>query len=355
MKRILVTGGAGFVGTHLALNLARDRQGCEVIALDNLSRSGSELNLSRLRQGGVRFVHGDVRELEDLEAVGAVDALIECSAEPSVHAGYDASPAYLLRTNLWGAVNCLEHLRRHGGALIFISTSRVYPIDPMRDLPLQQLETRLTLPNNASGLGWSHAGISEAFPLEGHRSLYGTTKLSAELLIQEYAAMYGLKAVVNRCGVLAGPWQMGKVDQGFIALWMARHIFDGPLKYIGFGGTGKQVRDVLHVDDLYALIDTQLKNMTSLSGGLYNVGGGHACSVSLQELTERCQAMSGCNLSIGSDPDTRDADIPYYVTNNAHVMQACGWQPQHSVDDLLEDVHRWILDHKKMLEPILGN
>ena len=271
--RLLVTGGAGFVGSSLAQFFKRDAPDLDVVVLDNLSRRGSELNAARLIENDIGFIHGDVRNREDIDAVGPVDYLIECSAEPSVHAGYGSDPNYLIQTNLIGAINCLEHLRRTGGRMVFLSTSRVYPIEPLRDLPLDIEGDRVVIPKEKSGEGWSDRGLSEAFALDGPRSLYGATKLSAELLITEYHAMYDIPAVVNRCGVLTGPWQMGKVDQGFVALWLARHVFQGKLAYMGFGGQGHQVRDILHVADLYDLLIAQLDKIHRCQGQVFNVGG----------------------------------------------------------------------------------
>jgi CDP-paratose 2-epimerase len=151
-------------------------------------------------------------------------------------------------------MTCLEAARRAGAGLLFLSTSRVYPIEPLRQLPLVAGDTRLRLPEGVTGVGWSADGISADFPLKGHRSLYGATKLASELLIDEYRHMYGMPVVVNRCGVIAGPWQMGKVDQGFVSLWAARHLWGTCLSYTGFGGTGLQVRDVLHIEDLCELV-----------------------------------------------------------------------------------------------------
>ena len=354
-ERILVTGGAGFVGSSLALAFKRDRSTASVVVLDNLKRRGSELALERLRASGVEFVHGDVRVSDDVAAIGPVDLLIEASAEPSVHAGYDGNPSYLIHSNLVGAVNCLEHARRHGSAFVFLSTSRVYPIAPLRTLPLERGTTRFVLRTDANVPGVTADGISEQFPLHGNRSLYGATKLAAELLIEEYKAMYGVRALVNRCGVISGPWQMGRVDQGFIVLWMARHLFGGPLTYMGFGGEGFQVRDVLHVDDLCDLVAKQLNELDRhCAQPFYNVGGGMQNSVSLRELTEFCQEFSGKRLNIGGVAETRDADIPFYVSDCTAVHKAANWKPQRQLNVVFENVWRWLVDNRDHLKPILG-
>ena len=227
--RILITGGAGFVGSNLALLFAKE-PGIAVTAFDNLHRRGSELALERLRKGGVSFVHGDIRNVEDLEGLPAADLLIECSAEPSVHAGYDGSARYLVNTNLTGTFNCLEYARRHGTAVVFLSTSRVYSIPALRVLPLRPEEQRFALPPGEAGAGWSERGIAEDFPTGAPRSLYGTTKLASELLIEEYNATFGLRTIIDRCGVITGPWQMGKVDQGFFVLWAACHLYGRALR-----------------------------------------------------------------------------------------------------------------------------
>ncbi len=354
-RRILVTGGAGFVGSSLALSFQREFPSAEITALDNLKRRGSELALPRLRAGGVAFAHGDVRAPEDLAALGAFDLMIECSAEPSVHAGYGQSPAYLINTNLIGLINCLEHLRRTGGDLFFLSSSRVYPIAPLRALPLSRQGDRLVPIPGATAPGWSAAGIAEAFPLAGARSLYGATKLAGEMLIEEYRAMYGLRAIVNRCGVIAGPWQMGKVDQGFVVLWMARHLFGGRLGYSGFGGEGLQVRDMLHVEDLFALLSIQAAAMNELDGRTFNVGGGPALSVSLRELTASCAALTGSHLAIGAEDETKPADIPYYVSDCAAVTKATGWAPQRTVPEILSGIHAWLLANRGQVEAILSS
>jgi len=352
--RILITGGAGFVGSSLGLMLKRDRAEVDVCAFDNLRRRGSELALGRLKDGGVEFVHGDIRSTDDLADLGKFDLLIECSAEPSVQAGYGGSPAYVLQTNLTGTINCLEAARRHGADVIFLSTSRVYPIDRLRALPLVPSRHRLDIPAADAGIGWSARGISTEFPLAGHRSMYGATKLASELIIDEYRAMYGLRTIVNRCGVLSGPWQMGRVDQGFLVLWAARHAFGGTLAYSGFGGQGLQVRDVLHIADLYDLIALQMNELTRHSGSVHNVGGGYDRSVSLAELTHACQRRTGTAIPIASRPETSAADVPYYITDNTAVTAATGWAPRRSLDALLDDLFAWLREHRTILEPVLG-
>lgn len=353
-KRIAVTGGAGFVGSNLARRIKRDHPGATVVALDNLRRRGSELTLPRLAEAGVTFVHGDVRVAADIDALGPVDCLVECSAEPSVLAGIGESPAYLLDTNLGGALNCLEHLRRHGGELVFLSSSRVYSIPALSALPLETRGNRLSPADGSSGDGWSADGIDERFPVTGPRSLYGTTKLAAEHLIEEYRAAYGIRAAVYRCGVLTGPWQMGKVDQGFVTLWLARHLYGGGLAYVGHGGGGHQVRDLLHVDDLYALVAPRLGGIGEHDGAVFNVGGGPDRSVSLRELTAHCQRLTGRRIRIGTEPVTRPNDVPWYISDTAAIAAADGWRPRHGLEQTLDEICRWLTDYRAILEPILG-
>ncbi len=352
-QTILVTGGAGFIGAQLALDLKEHHPGNRVIALDNLKRRGSELNLKRLKGGGVEFLHGDVREMADLPIVRDLSLIIECSAEPSVLAGFGESPRYVIASNLTGAINCLELARKTGAAMIFLSTSRVYPLRALCDIKLKESETRFTVLPEQTLPGVSEAGISEAFPLEGARSLYGATKYAAEVFIKEYAEMYGLRAIVNRCGVIAGPWQMGRVDQGIMALWIARHLFGGTLSYIGFGGKGLQVRDMLHVQDLLELILYQSKEIDRLKGHTFNVGGGVNNSISLLELTGLCRSVTGKSIEITTVPEERPADIPYYVTDHTVVRQACGWAPRRSLETMASDTARWMRDNEEALRSIL--
>src|ERR1700710_538459 len=298
MDRLLITGGAGFVGSNLAASLATRHPDWEIVVLDNLYRRGSELNLPRLEEAGVEFVRGDAREPEDRARLPRISALIECSAEPSVMSGVDGDTGYLVHTNLTGAYNCLELARRDGAFFVFLSTSRVYPVGPQVDLRLEETAARFELAAEQEVRGVSPAGISEDFPLEGARTLYGATKLAAELLVEEYRASLGVPAVIDRFGVIAGPWQMGKVDQGVFTHWLLAHYQRRPLTYIGYGGTGKQVRDVLHVDDVCDLVLEQLAHPASWNGATVNVGGGVEGSLSLRETTGICVELTGNEVPI---------------------------------------------------------
>lgn len=350
-RKIVITGGAGFVGSNLALFFKRNFPDLKVLALDNLYRRGSELALSRLKDAGVEFIHGDIRCKEDLAGLGSFDLMIECSAEPSVKAGYGGNPSYLINTNLIGTLNCLEAVRVVKADLLFLSTSRIYPIGKLKELPLKIEGKRFSL--KEKGVGWSEKGISSAFSIEGTRSLYGATKLASELILQEYAQMYDLNIVINRCGVISGPWQMGKVDQGFVTLWLARHCLGGSLKYMGFEGKGHQVRDILHVEDLFDLLVLQLTGMNKHAGKIYNVGGGLSHSISLAELTDWCRPRHG-ELPIESDPASHPSDIPYYITDNTEVENATGWTQKRSLSQTLTDIEDWLLKNQLILKPIFG-
>lgn len=350
---ILVTGGAGFVGSDIAIELAKSGKD-NIVVLDNLRRRGSELNISRLEENDIGFIHGDIRNREDIEAVDNADIIIECSAEPSVLAGFNSSPEYLLNTNLLGTINCLEYARKHKADIIFLSTSRVYPVKTINNLNFIETPTRFELSDEQSIPGTSSKGYTEVFPLNGARTLYGTTKLASELLIQEYIDMYKIRGVINRCGVLTGSWQMGKVDQGFVVLWMAKHYYQKPLSYIGFGGKGKQVRDILHVKDLYNLLEIEIDNMDIHNGEIYNVGGGLERCISLLELTTLCQKYTGNEIPIENIFEDRAGDIRIYITDNSKVTGKTGWRPKITIDQTVEEIYNWIKNNSELLRPILS-
>ena len=353
-KRVVITGGAGFVGSTLALGLKARHPDWHLVAADNLYRRGSELNLSRLRQAGVEFRHADVRIADDVMGLGPADVIIEAAAEPSVLAGIDGGGSQLVQTNLVGAQHCFELAARHGSQVVFLSTSRVYPVEALAGLRLKETQSRFELADEQSLPGVSPKGISEDFPLNGARTLYGATKLAAELLLTEYVQTHGLRAVINRCGVIAGPWQMGKVDQGVAAHWMFSHMNNAQLSYIGFGGKGQQVRDMLHADDLLELVDLQLGDPQGWSGKTFNVGGGRDVSVSLSELTEICDSITGNTLDLGHDPNDRPGDIPVYLSDCSALFAHSDWRPRRDAREIMADIHSWALQNADVLRSALG-
>lgn len=351
--KILITGGAGFVGSNLALMLKSKYNTYQFFCLDNLKRRGSELNIPRLKEAGIEFIHGDIRNKEDLDIFSELDFIIDASAEPSVLAGINSSSFQLINSNLIGTVNCLELAKKIKASFIFLSTSRIYPIKNIENIAFEEKETRFSAIDSQELPGISSKGLAENFPLEGARSLYGATKLASELIIQEYNDIFGVKAIINRFGVITGPWQMGKVDQGVVVLWLARHFWKKKLSYVGYGGTGKQVRDILHVADLVDLVDYQIHNIDALNGEIFNAGGGNEVSISLKELTQYCQEITGNTIEIEAVQETRMADIRMYITDNSKVTAATGWVPKRSVKQTLQETFDWMKANEDILKRIL--
>ncbi len=352
--KILITGGCGFVGSNLAIKIKTNFPKIQIVVMDNLKRRGSELNISRLKDYEIEFVHGDIRNKEDFNDIGVIDILIEAAAEPSVLAGINSTPDYVLNSNLIGTINCLNFALKNKAKFIFLSTSRVYPIKNLNKINFEEAETRLLITENQSFDGISTKGISEDFPLNGARSFYGTSKLASELLIQEYVEFYDLKAVINRCGVLTGPWQMGKIDQGVIVLWLAKHYWKNDLSYIGFGGEGKQVRDILHINDLFDLIILQIQDIDTFSGEIFNIGGSNEISVSLQELTTYCEKITGNKIQIRKVIENRSADIPIYITDNTKITSLSGWKPKIGTEEILGDVFKWLRENENSVKKLLS-
>jgi CDP-paratose 2-epimerase len=350
---ILVAGGAGFVGSNLALRLRGRYPEARIVVADSLKRRGSEWNLPRLAAQRIEFVHADIRRPDDLVFPKTkFDLVIDCSAEPAVLAAYESGPSYVVDTNLVGTVNLLEVARRDGADVVFLSTSRVYPVASIEAIAFEEAATRFTIAAEQTIPGVGPEGIAETFPLEGARSLYGTTKLACELILAEYADMYGLRYVIDRCGVITGPWQMGKVDQGVFALWMGRHYFKRPLSYIGYGGTGKQVRDFVAIDELGDLILQQIERIGTLPRRVYNVGGGTASSLSLLELTSLCEEITGNRVEMTRVTENRPADVRLYVTDNARVNADLGWSPHKTPRQTLAQIYDWIRDNERLVAPL---
>lgn len=343
-KKIAIPGGAGFVGSNLAVKLREHYPEIEIIALDNLKRRGSERNLDRLKSHDIEFKLADVRNEEDLQDVSC-DLVIECSAEPSALAGVEDGLDYLIDTNFMGAVNCLEMARREQADFLFLSTSRVYPFDKINNLGFTETDTRFEVDDDQSCPGVSREGVREDFALDGPRTFYGSSKLAAEHLIREYQHFKGVKSVINRCGLITGPWQMGKVDQGVVMFWVAAHLLGKPLEYIGWGG--KQVRDFVHIDDLFNLIDHQLNHFENYSGGVFNVGGGRDFSFSLLELTDMCaKVIPDSGVVFSRNEEVRQGDVKWYVSDTRKIREKSGWEPRKGLEETISEITAWAREHK---------
>ena len=351
---VLITGGCGFIGSNLAVLLKEKYPAYRIICLDNLKRRGSELNIIRLKEIGIEFIHGDIRNKEDLDLDFEPTFIIDAAAEPSVITSTTSALNYVLNTNLNGTLNTLELAAKCKSKIIFLSTSRIYPIEYLEKIKYNEHELRFSIAEKQELPGISTNGINESFLLNKARSFYGYTKLASELILEEYRDSFDLNYVINRCGVVAGPYQMGKVDQGVIALWVAKHYWKKDINYIGYGGTGKQVRDVLHINDLFNLVDYEMEHFNTVNGKTFNVGGGTKSSTSLLELTQLCQEITGNFVNCHSIKETRKGDIPIYITDNSLISKSTNWAPKKEMHDIVSDIYVWIQQNEKLLQPILS-
>jgi CDP-paratose 2-epimerase len=349
--KILITGAAGFVGSRLAEAIANSIENTELIGIDNLSRRGSETNLAFLNKLGCKLVHGDIRVNDDVSELPKVDWILDCAANPSVLAGINGGTSQLVGHNLIGTLNLLEKCRRDRCGFLMLSTSRVYAINSLLAIKLKDNGDRFT-PDLAQAMpiGFSELGVSENFSTAAPISLYGATKLASEVMALEYAAMFDFPLWIDRCGVIAGAGQFGKPDQGIFSFWIYQWLLGKPLKYIGFGGEGKQVRDFVCPEDLGRLIHMQLTQPDRNAPKIVNVGGGNDRAMSLKELSSYCRTTLGNDCAISSVPETRTFDIPYYVTDNSMVTQTWGWQPEIKMTNTLAAIASWAKANRVLIE-----
>ena len=342
MRRILITGVCGFVGHSLANRFRQsyDATEVELVGLDNLTRSGAHLHLEPLRQLGVRFIHGDVRQRADLEAIDRCDWIIDAAANASVLAGLPghASSRQLIETNLYGTIELLELCKRWGAGMILLSTSRVYSLRQLAGLPISLSGNAYWVSADDSIKGVSRRGVDETFSTRAPISLYGGTKLASEQMALEYALTFGFPLLINRCGVMAGAGQFGRADQGIFSFWLHSWHARQRLRMIGFDGRGHQVRDCLHPDDLFALIDLQMQ--TPLRCGdnqTINVSGGAPSARSLRQLSDWCRQRWGEN-EVSSQPENRPFDVPWLILDSTLASQVWGWSAQRTTDDILVEI-----------------
>jgi CDP-paratose 2-epimerase len=350
--KILITGVCGFVGSTLARELLNSREGLQILGLDNLSRPGSELNRRGLIEDGVVVRHGDIRNPSDLESLPAVDWVIDAAANPSVLAGISevTSSRQLIEHNLLGTVDVLEYCKRFSAGFIMLSTSRVYSLSALVKLSLEvRNQAFVPCSNRISEKGVTENGITESFPTTPPLSLYGSSKLASEILALEYGAAFHIPVYINRCGVLAGAGQFGKPDQGIFSYWIHSYCNRKPLKYIGFGGLGYQVRDCLHPRDLVPLLLKQMQTSRERTGRPINVGGGVENSLSLARLSEWCAATFGPH-SIERDPQERQFDVPWLILNATSAKELWDWNPVTPLEDILNEIANHARENPRWLD-----
>ncbi|MDB6127259.1 MAG: NAD-dependent epimerase/dehydratase [Verrucomicrobia bacterium] len=351
--KILISGVCGFVGSTLARAILQSGKGHQVFGFDNFIRPGSETNRAELRALGVKIFHGDLRAASDLEALPACDWVIDAAANPSVLAGVDGktSTRQLVEHNLGGTVNLLEFCKQHRAGFVLLSTSRVYSIAPLAALEVTAVDGAFSpKPDSKLPPGLTANGLDESFATLAPISLYGATKLASEAMALEYGETFNLPVFINRCGVLAGAGQFGRPDQGIFAYWLNTHLARRPLKYIGFGGHGYQVRDCLHPRDLLPVLEQQFAAPKLTAGDrIANFSGGAGSAMSLKQLNEWCDEHFGQH-AVTSDSTPRPFDIPWIVLDHAKATRLWNWKPHTSTALILDEIAAHARSHPGWLD-----
>ncbi len=336
--KVLITGGCGFVGTNIAMFLYS--KGFKIDCLDNLSRKGSIYNLNLLKKKRIKNFKIDISNYNKIRKLPRYDLIIDCCAEAAVEISKKDIDK-VINTNFLGTLNILKKAKKDKSKIIFISSSRVYPIKDINNLIKKKIIKSKIKINKTFG---------EKDNILGPKTIYGLTKLSSEMLIEEFSYAFGLKFIVNRCGVISGPLQFGKQDQGFVSLWIWGHLNKNKMKYIGYGGLGNQVRDVLHIYDLCDLIFLQIKKFKKINNKMFTVGGSKKSYVSLVQLTKICEKITKNKIKFNKVKKTSIYDIPYFITNNNLVSKSYGWKPKRNILKVVIDTFLWLKNNKSIIK-----
>ena len=335
-KYTFITGGAGFIGTNLAARLLE--QGKKVMIYDNISRAGVEQNLQWLQQeyGDRLMVQvADVREKLILEeCVKHAEQVFHFSAQVAVTSSL-TNPTHDFEVNIIGTFNLLEAIRKSPNQppLVFTSTNKVY--GDLLDLGLTTNDTRYYPTNELI----KKYGIDESRSLDFH-SPYGCSKGAADQYVLDYSRSYGLKTAVFRMSCIYGPHQFGNEDQGWVAHFLIRALEDKPITIYG---NGKQVRDILYVEDLVDAFVLAQKNINKISGQAFNIGGGADNTVSLIEILDLIKEKTAKDVNISFE-EWRTGDQQYYVSNTSKFRKATGWSPKYSVQEGVEGLLSWLCE-----------
>ena len=338
---ILITGGAGFIGTNLALRYLAQNQPVHIF--DNLSRSGVEQNAAELQQsypGRVQFTHADVRDRSAVEkAVSGAGTVYHLAAQVAVTTSLE-DPLADLSTNLLGTLHVLEAIRNaeRKPPLLFTSTNKVYgrlasvelAAGPTRHEPVDRSAAR--------------SGADERQPLE-FLSPYGCSKGSADQYVLDYARSFGIQAAVFRMSCIYGPYQLGSEDQGWVAHFLRQALKGEPITIYG---DGKQVRDLLFVEDLVDAMLLIQDNMGIAAGEAFNVGGGAQNSSSLIELIGEIELLTGTPVVVDHGPE-RLADQRWFVADTSKIRNLLGWSPRTTIRGGLRALQNWYLGRPSLL------
>lgn len=335
---ILITGGAGFIGSNLAAYFMR--AGHTVTIFDNFSRRGSEANLAWLHsefRAGPAVLRGDVRDPEAIRAAARdQDAIIHAAGQVAVTTSVN-NPRDDFENNALGTFNTLEAARASSKNPIFIYTSTNKVYGGMEEARVEEGDTRYhfaDLPN----------GVPETWPLDFH-SPYGCSKGAGDQYVRDYHRIYGLPTVVFRQSAIYGPRQFGIEDQGWLAYFAIR-VAQG--KPVTIYGDGKQVRDLLYIDDLARAFDLALQNIDRTAGQVYNIGGGPARTLSVwTEAQPLLEKLAGRPVPANYG-DWRPGDQRIYVSDIRRAQADVGWEPQVSPEEGLGRMWEWINANKAL-------
>jgi CDP-paratose 2-epimerase len=329
----LITGGAGFIGSNYA-----DRcitRGDQVVIFDNLSRSGSKLNLEWLQQkhgkDSFKLILGDVCHADEIKAA-AKDAkrIVHLAAQVAVTTSV-TDPRNDFQINSLGTFNTLEAARASGNnpSFVYSSTNKVY--GGMEDVKVVELETRYDYANLPDG-------ASESQPLDFH-SPYGCSKGSGDQYVRDYSRIYGLPTTVFRQSCIYGLRQFGVEDQGWVAWFIIAAISGHPITIYG---NGKQVRDILFVDDLLDAYDAALTQPEKAAGQIFNVGGGRSNTISVWlEFAPMLEKLLGKKIDVAWG-DWRPGDQPVYISDIAKAKRILNWSPKISAQQGIEKLFTWV-------------
>jgi len=356
---MLITGGCGFMGYHLAKFFAQ--KGHSVTCLDNFSKRSAELVSKELVGHAVNVVEGDVANLNDYSYLETPDVILHLAAQTSAVPGIQR-PNLDFRSNLKGTFNVLEFARQRKSKVIFWSSNKVYPASQLTSIPRK--ETHLRYIWDASSVdvntevgkqAWNiaHSGVPESLSLNGgSRSIYGLTKACADLMCQEWAATYKIPTIVNRFSCVAGTDQYGQEEQGWLSWFCAANLLDLPVNLVGW--KGKQVRDVLNVKDVCILIEKEIERIDSLSGEVFNIGGGIGNTLSLLEALSVIERLTGRKFNTKTIPEPRIGDQCIYISDIRKARRFLHWAPTVSVRETIEEIVDWTSRNLKNLRAIYG-